>query len=240
MSGCFTKKMAGRRTILVAALAALGLLVVGTSSAGAAAARTLGKTNRTPEPSCPSKGANDPCEAVGSVTGFQMIGDGTRPLFKARENSWLVAWAINLSDPDKDETTFFSDFYQSNAFGQIPTARVSVLKRKDERNYKLKGQSPVVGLNAVLGTRQTFTLTDPLKMRKGEFLALTIPTWAPSFAVNLTGPTNIWRSSRDDGECSGTGNIKNGKPHQRVGSIREYGCDYKTARLLYWGYYVPR
>jgi hypothetical protein len=232
--------MSGHRTILVAALTALCVLTVGVSVAGATAARTLGKTSRTPEPSCPSDGPNDPCEAVGSVTGFQMIADGTRPLFKARDNAWLVAWAINLSDPDKEETSFFSDFYQSNSFGMIPTARVSVIRRKDERNYKLKAQSPVVGLNSVLGTRQTFTLTDPLKMKKGDFLALTIPTWAPSFAVSLTGPTNIWRSSRLDGQCSGTANIKNGKPHQRVGSVREYGCDYKTARLLYWGYYVPR
>lgn len=239
--------MAGNRTssrlrslTAAAALAGLCVLVAGAATAGATAARPLGKTNRTPPPSCPSKGANDPCEAVGSVSGFQIIGDGSRPLFKARQNSWLVAWQIALSDPDKEETTFFSDFYQSNAFGQVPTARVSVLKRKDGRNYKLKAQSPVVGLNDALGTRQTFTLTDPLRMKKGDFLALTIPTWAPAFAVNLTGPTNIWRSSRADGHCSGTANIKNGKPHQRVGSIKEYGCDYKTARLLYWGYYVPR
>jgi hypothetical protein len=237
--------MARRRTILVAALTALGLLTAGTSVAGATAARTLGKTTRTPPQSCPGNTPDDPgpdksCEAVGSVTGFQMMGDGTRPLFKARQNSWLVAWAIDLSDPDKEETSFFSDFYQSNAFGMIPTARVSVLKRKEGRDYKLKAQSPVVGLNSVLGTRQTYTLTDPLKMKKGDFLALTVPTWAPAFATGLTGATNLWRSSRADGQCSGTGNIKNGKPHQRVGSIKEYGCDYKTARLLYWGYYVPR
>jgi len=232
--------MAGRRTILVTALTALSLLTAGTSVAGATAARTLGKTTRTPPPSCPSENDNDPCEAVGSVTGFQMMADGTRPLFKARQNSWIVAWALDLSDPDKEETSFFSDFYQSNSFGMIPTARVSVLKRKEGRDYKLKAQSPVVGLNSVLGTRQTYTLTDPLKMKKGDFLALTIPTWAPAFAVNLTGATNLWRSSRAEGECSGTAHIKDGKPHQRVGSVREYGCDYKTARLLYWGYYVPR
>jgi hypothetical protein len=232
--------MALRRTFLVAALAISCLLVAGTSVAGATAARTFGKTDRTPPPSCPSKGANDPCEAVGSVTGFQMMADGQRPLFKAKENAWLVAWSIDLSNPDKEETTFFSDFYQSNAFGQIPTARVSILKRKKGREYKLKAQSPVVGLNSVLGTQQTYTLTDPLKMRKGDFLALTIPTWAPAFAVNLTGATNLWRSSRLEGECSGTAHIKGGKPHQRVGSVREYGCDYKTARLLYWGYWVPR
>ena len=228
--------MAGHRTTLVAALAALCVLATGTGVAGATAARTLGKTERTPEPSCPKT----PCEAVGSVTGYQLIADGTRAPFKAREDAWIVGWAIDLSDPTNTQHDFFADFYQSGQFGMTPTARVSVIKRKEGRDYKLKAQSAAVGLGSVLGTKQTYTLTDPMKIRKGEFLALTIPTWATSFAVNLTGPTNIWRSSRADGACSGTANIKNGKPQQKVGSEREYGCDYKTARLLYWGYYVPR
>ncbi len=228
--------MTGRRTALVASLTALCLLTAGVAVANAATARTFGKTARTPEPSCPKT----PCEAVGSVTGYQIIADGTRAPFKARENAWIVAWAIDLSDPTRSQYDFFADFYQSGQFGMVPTARISVLKRKEGRDYKLKSQSAVVGLNSLLGGKQTFTLTDPLKIRKGEFMALTIPTWASSFAVNLTGPTNVWRSSRADGACSGTDNIQDGKPQQKVGSTREYGCDYKTARLLYWGYWVPR
>jgi hypothetical protein len=217
-------------------LALLCLLAGGTGVAGATPAKSLGNTGRTPEPSCPKT----PCEAVGSVTGFQMVADGTRAPFKAREDGFIVGWAVDLSDPNKSQTNFFADFYQSNAFGTTPTARIAVLKRKNERDYKLKAQSPVVTLGSVLGTKQTYTLTDPLKIRKGEFLALTIPTWAPSFAVNQSGPTNVWRSSRVEGKCSGTANIKAGKPQQKVGSERSYGCDYKTARLLYWGYYTPR
>jgi hypothetical protein len=222
--------------VLAAMLGLLCLLTAGTGVAGATQAKTLGKTARTPEPSCPKT----PCEAVGSVTGFQVIADGTRAPFKAREDGFIVGWAIDLSEPNNSQRSFFADFYQSDSFGMVPTARIAVLKRKDERNYKLKAQSPVVTLGAVLGTKQTFTLTDPLKIRKGEFLALSIPTWAPSFAVSLSGPTNVWRSSRVDGKCSGTANIKDGKPQQKVGSERSYGCDYKTARLLYWGFYTPR
>lgn len=222
--------------LVLAAAGSVCLLGAGAGVAAAAPAKTLGKTGRTPEPSCPKT----PCEAVGSVTGFQMIADGTRAPFKAREDGYIVGWAIDLSDPNKSQSQFFADFYESGAFGTTPTARVSVLKRKDERNYKLKAQSPVVTLGSVLGTRQTFTLTDPLKIRKGEFLALTIPTWAPAFAVNQSGSNNVWRSSRAEGECSGTAPIKAGKPQQKVGSERSYSCDYKTARLLYWGYYTPR
>jgi hypothetical protein len=221
---------------LAAAIAVACTLCVGVGSAGAAAAKTLGKTTRTPEPSCPKT----PCEAVGSVTGFQMYADGVRAPFKAREDGFIVAWATDTSDPNRNQTDFFADFYESGAFGTAPAARISVIKRKEGREYKLKAQSPVVEINSVLGHRQTYALADPLKIRKGEFLALTIPTWSPAFAVDLSGDGNIWRSSRAEGECSGTANIKNGKPHQKVGSQKEYGCDYKTARLLYWGYYVPR
>jgi len=232
----------GRALALTALLAAFGMLWLGAGAAAAKPAKTLGKTNRSPAPSCPKNGPNDSCEAVGSVTGFQMVADGTRAPFKAREDATLVAWALDISQPKKSEANFFGDFYQSNQFGMAPTARISVLKRRDGRDYKLKAQSPVVTLNSVLGTRQTFTLTDPLKMRKGEFLALTIPTWSPSFAVGLSSDSNLWRSSRATGQCgaSDPNQIKNGKPQQKVGSTREYGCDYKGARLLYWGYYVPR
>lgn len=238
MVGTTTRPRALAPLALAATLALLVVCVLAASagSAWAVPAKTLGNTARTPAPACPG----DPCEAVGSVTGFQVVADGVRAPFKAREDGWVVAFAIDLSDPKPSQTDFFSDFYQSTAFGLVPTARIAVIKRRDERNYKLKGQSSVIALNSVLGTRQTFTLTDPLRMRKGEFVALTIPTWAPSFAVNLNRGTNVWRSSRLEGKCDGTDNIKAGKPQQKVGSERSYGCDYQAARLLYWAYYTPR
>ncbi len=234
-----------RRLASLALVSILGIacmLTAGITGAGATAAKTLGKTNRSPEPSCPKNGPNESCEAVGSVSGIQLLADGSRGIFKAREDGKLVAWALDLSKPKSSEFDFFGDFYESGQFGVAPTARISVLKRKDARDYKLKAQSPVVGLNSVLGTNQTFTLSDPLKIRKGEFLALTIPTWAPAFGVGLSGDGNLWRSSRDAGQCGANdpNQIKNGKPQQKVGSTREYGCDYKGARLLYWGFYVPK
>ena len=225
-----------RPALAALALAALVVLCAAAGPANASTARVLGKTERTPEPSCPKT----PCEAVGSVTGFQLVADGTRAPFKARQNSWIVGWAIDVSQPKKSQHNFFADFYRSNVFGTVPTARIAVIKRREDRNYKLKSQSPVVPLSTSLGSRQTFTLSSPLKIRKGEFLALSIPTWASAFAVNLSSANNVWRSSRAEGKCSGTANIKAGKPQQKVHSTRTYGCDYKTARLLYWGYYVPR
>ena len=196
-SGVFGHDGSGVRSVLPSVFAGLAAAIEAPKQSRPRAATTAASVNAL-------TGPNDSCEAVGSVTGFQMVADGVRAPFKAREDGSLVAWALDVSKPKKSEAKFFGDFYESNQFGMAPTARISVIKRKDERNYKLKSQSPVVGLNSVLGTRQTVTLTDPLKIRKGEFLALTIPTWAPSFAVGLSSDSNLWRSSRDAGQCGAT------------------------------------
>lgn len=230
----FSRVRVGAALALCALLAG-AFALTGVERADALAAKTLGKTTRTPNPSCP----RTPCEAVGSVTGFQITGDGQRGLFKARESGQLVAWAITLAKPNSEQREFFSDFYASPDFGARPTARVSVLKRGDGRRYTLKRQSPVVELTSALGSRQVFTLSDPLRIVRGEFLALTVPTWAPAFAVGLQGKGNVWRASRGKKKCEGTKNIKNGKPFQKTGSERVFGCDYRTARLTYSGFYVP-
>jgi hypothetical protein len=231
----------GTTTRLPAALALLTLLgvlatLLATDSAGARGAKILGRTDRTPAPACPKT----PCEAVGKVTGYQLSADGRRAPFRARQDGTLVAWAIKLSKPDKEQRDFFGNFYSSSEFGSKPTARVSVIKKVEGKRYKLKRQSPVVELASSFGTRQVFTLTEPMRINDGELLALTIPTWSPSFAINLSGKRNVWRASRGKNKCASRSDIKNSKPHQKTGSTRQYGCDYKTARLLYWGYYVPR
>ena len=40
-------------------------------------------------------------------------------------------------------------------------------------------------------------------MKKGQLLALSVPTWAPALQVNLGGDTS-WRSSRPKGSCNDT------------------------------------
>jgi hypothetical protein len=211
------------------------------SVTGSADAAKLGQTARTPAPACPASTPDKPCQAIGRTTAIQLVADGKRGPFKARANGRVVAWAIDLSQPNQEQRTFFGDFFASNALGTEPTARIAVVKRKgDGRDYKLMGQGPVMNLASSMGSYQVFTLTDPLPIRKGEFLALTLPTWAPSFAVNLSRTSNIWRASREEGRCQAEPDIKAGKAQQNVGSTRQYGCDYSTARVLYWGFYEPK
>ena len=98
--------------------------------------------------------------------------------------------------------------------------------------YKLKSQSPVEDLSSYLGQTTTFTLDTPLRVKPNNVVALTVPTWAPAFAVNQSANTK-WQASRKRGKCNETADILAGTPQDAEGSQRIYGCTYNTARLLY-------
>jgi hypothetical protein len=225
-----------RHAIAFAALCAALIGVVAVSSAGAEQAKVLGKTKRTPPPACPS----NPCSAIGGVTGFQRIADGKRNPYNVYKSGHLVAWALDLSRPKKSQRTFFGRTFKNAKFGRDPSARLAVIKHRHGRKYKLLRQSPAVNLSGALGHREVFTLRKPLRVRKGQIVALTVPTWASNFATGISSRRNQWRASRGRGHCdtSKLHNAKRSRAQQKVGSVRGYGCDYKGARLLYWAYYV--
>jgi hypothetical protein len=66
----------------------------------------------------------------------------------------------------------------------------------------------------------------------GQIVALTSKTWIPAFAVNLA-QDSVWRASRQRGKCTKADDIQAGSAHEQIGQDRLYGCQYKTARLLY-------
>ena len=118
-------------------------------------------------------------------------------------------------------------------------------QNRQAKKYKLLRQSPTVKLGGALGRKEIFTLDKPLRIRKGQVVALTFPTWASNFALNIEpAQDNQWRASRKK-KCGPEQHeqdqrfAKKSKPQQKVGSVRHYSCDYTAARLLYWAYYVP-
>ena len=78
---------------------------------------------------------------------------------------------------------------------------------------------------------QTVKFGANLKVEKDDIVGLTIPTWAPAFAQDLSA-ANAWRASREEGKCTNTTDVRQGQPQQRVGTRATYGCRYSTARLL--------
>jgi hypothetical protein len=197
-------------------------------AAGGAAPQVavLGQTTPVPAAACPQS----PCEAVGSVTGFQAQAGSVAKPFVAPFDGRMVAWTITLSNPKASQQNFFNNFY-----GTPPEGRISVIRQVPDKSpprYQLLSQSPIVNLSTYLGSTVTLALDQPLTVKQGDIVALTIPTWAPAFAVGLTDSSG-WRASRKTGKCTKTADIKESHPSQKIGADKQYGCFYKTARLLY-------
>ncbi len=202
-------------------------LVLGSGAAGAAPQKTtvvLGNTATTPDPSCPDL----PCQAIGSVTGFQVNNGQTRLPFLIRHRGVIKAWTLTLAQPTRSQRAFFNSF-----FGTPPEARLAILRRVPGTNpprYSLVRQGAVKVLSPYLG--QTVRFGSNLRVEKNDIVGLTVPTWAPAFSQGLAS-NNIWRASRLPHHCTNATDIRQGEPQQRVGRRATYGCRYTTARLLY-------
>jgi hypothetical protein len=201
----------------------------------------LGKTATTPPPSCPGKIVNTveviPCRVEGHVTGFQAIAGGVEQPYVAPFDGKIVAWSITLSRPSRTDTKtttnevgFFDEF-----LGKPSEARIGVLRPVEGSKppkYTLVRQSPLEVLNPYFGSTPIFALDHPLSVLRGQTVALTVPTWAPMFAFNVSSE-ETWRGSRLEGHCASKEDIQDGHPQQGVGKTKTYGCYYSSARLLY-------
>jgi len=220
--------------LLLAGLSAL-LLARDADPAGAAKAKVLGNTKRTPNASCPNS-----CTAIGSVTGFQTIADGKKQPFKAREDGHIVAWSVDLGKPDKDQKKFFGDLFGDNEFGDKSSARLAVLKPQGKSMFKLKSQTPAVQTSSESGGQPVYTINNPLRVKKGDIVGLTVPTWSANFAAGLSRNDNSWRASRSPKKCSDKlSDVKASQPAEEIGKSRRFGCEFRGSRVLYWAYVVP-
>lgn len=215
---------------LTLALAACSLATVVALAGGASAAKVepttviLGQTSTVPDPSCPEL----PCQAVGSVTGFQVNNGQTSLPFLVPHDGTIKAWTLTLAQPINSQRSFFNGF-----FGTPPEARLAILRRVPGTNpprYNLRRQGAIKVLSPYMG--QTVKFGSNLEVEKNDIVGITVPTWAPTFAQGLPS-NNVWRASRAPGTCTNSTDIRQGEPQQTVGRRATYGCRYTTARLLY-------
>jgi hypothetical protein len=231
-----------------AALCGTMVAVIGLGSAGAINAKVMGRTKQTPKAACPNKTHPNRCKVIGRVTGFMTVADGDKHPFRVQRDGKLVAWAVDLGKPRKDDRNSFGTLFENKDFGKQPTGRIAVLKHKDKLSYKLRHQSPTMGLGGVLGRKQIFTLDKPLSVRKGDIVAFTSSTWTSNFASrHLSVKDDQWRASRTKDNCAPANAsdrarmrfARKSHPQQDVGSEHDYECLYTHGRILYWAYFVP-
>jgi hypothetical protein len=217
----------GRRLGMAAvlcALAATGAFAAASAAAPGTATVVLGSTSTTPDPSCPES----PCQAVGSVTGFQAGTDQASMPFLVPRDGTIKAWTLTLAQPTPKQRSFFNSF-----FGTPPEARLAILRRVPETNpprYSLVSQGAIKVLSPYLG--QTVKFGSNLEVEKGDIIGISVPTWAPMFSQGLAAE-NVWRASRAPGTCTNSTSIREGEALEKPNRRATFGCKYTTARLLY-------
>jgi len=138
----------------------------------------------------------------------------------------VVAWTITLGKPNATQVKFFN----ANE-GGAAEAGIAVLRAEKKPNltYRLIASSPTVKLEKYFGKTVQFPLETTIKVRKGDIIALTVPTWAPSLALGF-GKDTSWRASREKKQCASTSSQST---QTSIGSAVQYFCLYQTARLTY-------
>jgi len=206
----------------VLASAALALLLPAVAPATLAEVGVLPATTPPTVPSCPAS----PCLAVSRTTGFQVkVGAVHNPLSAPRSGT-VVAWTIMLGKPNATQIKFFN----ANEGGPAE-AGIAILRAQPKPNltYKLVAQSPLVKLQPYFGKTAQFPLETTIPVKKGDIVALTVPSWAPALALGFAGDTS-WRASRPRKGCTTTSSQT---AHTTIGSPVQYYCLYQTARLTY-------
>ena len=201
---------------------ALGLAIPAVAPATIAEIGVIAPTTPETTPSCPAS----PCLAVSRTTGFQVKVATNTTLMSAPRAGTVVAWSITLGRPNATQVKFFN----ANEGGEAE-AGLSVLRAEKKPNltYKLIASSPTVKLKKYFGKAVQFPLERTIAVRKGDIIALTVPTWAPALALGF-GKDTSWRASREKKQCSSTSSQST---QTSIGVAVQYFCLYQTARLTY-------
>jgi hypothetical protein len=198
--------------------AALTVSLAAAASPASAKTYELGATADAVSPSCP-----DTCFVVTRTTALQVRSGATKYPTTAPKSGRVVAFTVQLGDLNKKQISFFNSTY-----GGTSRVQLAVLRPKPKRFYTVAATTGIFKLQPYLGTTVTFPLKATLPVRKGDVIALTVPTWAPVLAVNLP-QENGWRASRPD-SCN---DLVTQTAQTTLANEAQYKCLYRTARVTY-------
>jgi hypothetical protein len=202
---------------LIAALAP-GVALLACALPAQAKTVELGQVDAAAPATCPSS----PCLAVSRTTGYQVKVGAKRGVYTAPANGRIVAWSIALGNPNAKQTAFFDKGFGASSAG------ITVLRQGKRLFSRVLASSPVEQLQPFFGQTVQFPLDQSIPVKKGNVIALTVPTWAPAL-TQLMDDQSSWRASRAKNACDDTDTqTAQTRNHQ----LTQYRCLYK-ARLTY-------
>lgn len=214
------------KRILFGVAAALCVLGLAASTASAKIVE-IGASEVSAPPSCPDPNR---CFVVTRTTALQVNTAGRTYPTTVTADGRIVAFTLQLGELTERQIRFFNRTY-----GGTPRVQITVLsqssRQKAKRFFTATAQSEIVRITPWLGRTVQFPLETSLPVRKGDFIALTVPTWAPVLAVDL-GRDSSWRASRT-GRCGDPSMLTQQTAQMVIGNEAQYKCLYQTAKLTY-------
>ena len=170
------------------------------------------------------------CQAVSRTTGYQAKVGPERALYQAPADGRIVAWSVALGNPGPKQTAFFAE-----RLGGESQAAVVVLAAEKKLVRRVIAKGPLQRLTDYFGQVAQFPLEQTLAIKKGQYVGLSVPSWAPALQLSLGSDTS-WRASRPKDACNDTST-----QFALIGGRRAmpFGCLYKTARLTYSATFIP-
>ena len=216
---------------LLALFSALALIAPGLA---AAKMIDLGALDPALKPGCPGT----PCYAISRTTGYQTRSGSKKAPMVVTHDGRIVAWTISLGKPTTKQIAFFDSKLGGEATAQLTVLSVT---KKSKKTPKAKDgavvsrEGELVKLKPYFGRTVQIALQRSIWVKKGQIIALTVPTWAPALATGLDSAT-VWNASRGKGQCEDT----QGQTSQlAVKQFSDYYCKYTTARITYSAQIVP-
>jgi hypothetical protein len=229
-----------KRFSLVSVGIIVALLGLTLSTAGAKIVE-LGQT-ATPiaAPACPPGVSPNKCFIILTrTTAIQTTSDGVKYPTTVKQNGWIVAFTVGLSNLSSNAKTERGYLHTLDGlYGGTPQLSLTALKKGPKNKYTVAAQSPTFHMIPFLGSVLTepfsmppaFTQFTALPVKAGEIIGLTIPTWAPVLTYNLNMAKFTYRQSR-------TGNCNNAAASETaqttVGQNTRYLCEYAGTRVEY-------
>jgi hypothetical protein len=211
------------RRLFPAAAAAIGALAL--PATAHAAIIEIGQTSTPATPTCPTD-----CLAVTRTTGYQSkIGGPKGGFMKVRHDGRIVAWSISLGNPSTKQIKFFNKYVKG-----VAQAQITILQPGKQWNQRVVAQGEPQRLAPYFGTTPQFALQRSIPVKKGQLVALTVPTWAPALSSSV-GSNVEWRGARKKGACE---EWLAHTEQTRVNGVAQYYCVYK-ARLTYSATLIP-
>jgi hypothetical protein len=228
-----------RLPLVTAAVFALAAALA--PSAASASIVELGQTS-TPivAPACPKGVSPAKCFIILTrTTALQTASDGVVNPTKVKQAGFIVAFTIGLSQLStsaKTEKTYLHIL--DAAYGGTSRVALTVLKPGPSNTYTVAAQSPIFHVEPYLGSVSqlplslppTFTVFNALPVVPGDVIGLTVPTWAPVLAYNLTASDFSYRQSRTT-NC--TQAAATNTAQLTIGLKTQYLCSYTGTRVEY-------